>query len=166
MATLHWVRHTDCGLVRSRQDEEGCAVLRPPQFLLSAFCFPNFGFTEPFIRVILRYFEIFRVILSSPFTIHHFHHVRRGKQFTIPSTPPPALHRPITPSPITVNRGQSRSITVKKEVFMTRNGKIARLPQPSREQINRRLENGEEGKQIAEWLNTLPEVRSLTAAEF
>ena len=41
---------------------------------------------------------------------------------------------------------------------MTRKGKIARLPQPIREQINRRLENGEEGKQIAEWLNTLPEV--------
>jgi hypothetical protein len=40
---------------------------------------------------------------------------------------------------------------------MSRNGKIARLPQQIREQINRRLENGEEGKQIAEWLNTLPE---------
>jgi hypothetical protein len=37
------------GQVRSRQDEEGGAVLRPPQFLLSAFCFPNFGFTEPLI---------------------------------------------------------------------------------------------------------------------
>jgi hypothetical protein len=34
---------------------------------------------------------------------------------------------------------------------MTRNGKIARLPQPIREQINRRLENGEEGIQIAKW---------------
>ena len=49
---------------------------------------------------------------------------------------------------------------------MTRNGKIARLPLPVREQINRRLENGEEAKQIAEWLNTLPEVTSLMAAEF
>ena len=49
---------------------------------------------------------------------------------------------------------------------MTRRGKIARLPQPIREQINHRLQNGEEGKQIAEWLNTLPEVRSLMAAEF
>ena len=46
---------------------------------------------------------------------------------------------------------------------MTRRGKIARLPQPIREQINQRLQNGEEGKQIAEWLNTLPEVRSLIA---
>ena len=49
---------------------------------------------------------------------------------------------------------------------MTRNGKIARLPQPVREQINRRLDNGQEGKQIAEWLNTLPEVAALMAAEF
>ena len=52
--------------VRLRQDEEGCAVLRPPPFLLAAFCgstelaevFPNFGFTEPFIRAILSYFEL------------------------------------------------------------------------------------------------------------
>lgn len=49
---------------------------------------------------------------------------------------------------------------------MTRNGKIARLPHAIREQINHRLENGEEGKQIAQWLNTLPEVSSLMAAEF
>jgi hypothetical protein len=49
---------------------------------------------------------------------------------------------------------------------MTRRGKIARLPQPIREQINRRLENGEEGKQIIEWLNTLPEVAALMKGEF
>jgi hypothetical protein len=55
---------------------------------------------------------------------------------------------------------------LRKYFFMTRNGKIARLPQPIREQINRRLQNGEEGKQIAEWLNTLPEVTALMTAEF
>ena len=49
---------------------------------------------------------------------------------------------------------------------MTRHGKIARLPHPIREQINRRLQNGEANKQTAEWLNTLPEVRSLLEAEF
>lgn len=49
---------------------------------------------------------------------------------------------------------------------MTRNGKIARLPQPIREQINRRLENGEEGKQIVQWLNTLPQVTAVLAADF
>jgi hypothetical protein len=49
---------------------------------------------------------------------------------------------------------------------MTRNGKIARLPQSIREQVNRRLDNGEQGKQIAEWLNTLPEVKTLIDAQF
>jgi hypothetical protein len=49
---------------------------------------------------------------------------------------------------------------------MTRNGKIARLPQEIREQVNRRLQSGGEAKQIAEWLNTLPEVQALMAAEF
>jgi hypothetical protein len=49
---------------------------------------------------------------------------------------------------------------------MTRRGKIARLPQSIREQVNRRLENGEQGQQIAEWLNSLPEATELMAAEF
>jgi len=49
---------------------------------------------------------------------------------------------------------------------MARRGKIARLPQTIREQINRRLQNGEEGQQVAEWLNTLPEVAALMKAEF
>jgi hypothetical protein len=49
---------------------------------------------------------------------------------------------------------------------MTRRGKIARLPQSIREQINRRFENGEKAQHIAVWLNTLPEVASLLAAEF
>jgi len=49
---------------------------------------------------------------------------------------------------------------------MTRHGKIARLPHTIREQINRRLQDGEVGKQTAEWLNTLPEVRAVLEAEF
>jgi hypothetical protein len=49
---------------------------------------------------------------------------------------------------------------------MTRKGKIARLPQAIREQINRRLQNGGEGKQIAEWLNALPDVIAVLSAEF
>ena len=49
---------------------------------------------------------------------------------------------------------------------MTRKGKLARLPQTIREQINLRLQDGAEAKQIAAWLNTLPEVRSLLAKEF
>jgi hypothetical protein len=49
---------------------------------------------------------------------------------------------------------------------MTRRGKIARLPLEIREQVNRRLENGVEGKQIVEWLNSLPKVRALLKVEF
>src|ERR1035441_1363007 len=49
---------------------------------------------------------------------------------------------------------------------MTRNGKIARLPQSIREQINRRLQDGRPGKQIVAWLNTLPEVAAVMAAKF
>jgi hypothetical protein len=49
---------------------------------------------------------------------------------------------------------------------MTRRGKIARLPQPIREQINRRLQNGEEGIQIIQWLNALPEVIAQMISEF
>jgi hypothetical protein len=37
---------------------------------------------EPSIRVVLRYFDIFRVNSSSPFTIQH-------SKFTIICTPPP-----------------------------------------------------------------------------
>ncbi len=49
---------------------------------------------------------------------------------------------------------------------MTRNGKIARLPKDVREQLNRRLEDGDQGKQLVEWLNGLAEVKAVLAAEF
>jgi hypothetical protein len=49
---------------------------------------------------------------------------------------------------------------------MTRNGKIARLPLPIREELNQRLQNGEPGNQLVEWLNSLPEVQAVMKAEF
>jgi len=48
----------------------------------------------------------------------------------------------------------------------TRTGKIARLPREIREQLNRRLQDGEPGKRLVDWLNALPQVRSLLATEF
>ena len=48
----------------------------------------------------------------------------------------------------------------------TRNGKIARLPRAIREQLNRRLADGEVGKKLVVWLNSLPEVVTVLAAEF
>jgi len=49
---------------------------------------------------------------------------------------------------------------------MTRNGKIARLPKGVRDQLNQRLENGEQGKGLVEWLNSLPEVEAVITREF
>jgi hypothetical protein len=49
---------------------------------------------------------------------------------------------------------------------MTRNGKIARLPHSIREQVNLRLRNGGKAQPICEWLNSLPEVKTVLAAEF
>lgn len=45
-------------------------------------------------------------------------------------------------------------------------GKIARLPRPLREQLNVRLRNQEPGNRLVSWLNSLPEVRAIVAAQF
>jgi len=45
-------------------------------------------------------------------------------------------------------------------------GKISRLPREIREQVNEKLDGGEPGKRLVAWLNDLPEVRALLAAEF
>src|SRR5690349_6814976 len=45
-------------------------------------------------------------------------------------------------------------------------GKIARLPHSLREQLNQRLLDGQTSKTILPWLNHLPEVKTLLAAEF
>jgi hypothetical protein len=49
---------------------------------------------------------------------------------------------------------------------MIHNGKIGRLPRAVREQLNRRLDNGGQGRQLLEWLNSLPEVQAVVAREF
>jgi hypothetical protein len=43
---------------------------------------------------------------------------------------------------------------------MTRNGKIARLSLALREELNERLDEGRPGKELVEWLNSLPEVQN------
>jgi len=48
----------------------------------------------------------------------------------------------------------------------TRNGKIARLPRPVREQLNERLERSESSSRLLPWLNALPETRELVQKEF
>jgi hypothetical protein len=49
---------------------------------------------------------------------------------------------------------------------MSRNGKIARLPGSIREQVNRRLENGENGRDVIAWLNANDEVKAVLARDF
>jgi hypothetical protein len=48
----------------------------------------------------------------------------------------------------------------------TRIGKIARQPRAIRNQLNARLNDGEPGQRLLEWLNALPEVQTVLAAEF
>ena len=49
---------------------------------------------------------------------------------------------------------------------MTHVGKIARLPLHIRNQLNQRLQDGEEGGAILKWLNDLPPVRELIQLKF
>ena len=49
---------------------------------------------------------------------------------------------------------------------LTRNGKIARLPDGLREELNRRLLNGERGNKLVLWLNSRPEVQAVMTEEF
>src|SRR4051812_10033601 len=49
---------------------------------------------------------------------------------------------------------------------MTRNGKIARLPRSVRDELNCRLDEGQEGVELVAWLNQHPEVQRVMAASF
>jgi hypothetical protein len=50
--------------------------------------------------------------------------------------------------------------------IMTRNGKIARLPRHVREELNRRLDNGEPGVGLVEWLNNHPDAQRMLTRHF
>ncbi len=49
---------------------------------------------------------------------------------------------------------------------MTRLGKIARLPREIREELNVRLQNGEVGRLLVDWLNGLPAAKAVLAERF
>jgi hypothetical protein len=49
---------------------------------------------------------------------------------------------------------------------MHRNGKIARLPRHIRDELNNRLYNEVQGRQLVEWLNSLPEVQQTLRQHF
>jgi hypothetical protein len=47
-----------------------------------------------------------------------------------------------------------------------RNGKIATLPDDIQEELNQRMENGEESPALLQWLNPLPEVQQTLKETF
>ena len=49
---------------------------------------------------------------------------------------------------------------------MTRRGKIARLPRAVRDELNRRLDDSEQGARLVEWLNGLAEVQAVLKTDF
>ena len=49
---------------------------------------------------------------------------------------------------------------------MTRKGKIARLPDSIREQLNQRLQDGHDAKSLIAWLSPIPDVQSVLQAHF
>ncbi len=42
---------------------------------------------------------------------------------------------------------------------MKRNGKIARLPRAIRDELNRRMDDGQTGQELLPWLNGLPQAK-------
>ncbi len=50
--------------------------------------------------------------------------------------------------------------------MITRTGKIARLPLEVKNELNRRLRDGESGPSLLKWLNSLPETKTVMAAQF
>src|SRR3954463_4082333 len=48
----------------------------------------------------------------------------------------------------------------------TRISKIAQLPKTIREELNRRLEDGQQGPEILPWLNQLPATKNLLNKQF
>jgi hypothetical protein len=49
---------------------------------------------------------------------------------------------------------------------MSRHGKIARLPRLLRDELNQRLDDGQEGDQILDWINSLPQTQALLLEHF
>lgn len=53
-----------------------------------------------------------------------------------------------------------------EEMAQKRHGKIACLPRELRDELNRRIRDGEKGSRLIAWLNGLPEVRAILDRDF
>jgi len=63
------------------------------------------------------------------------------------------------------NRNTTKNIN-EKGFIMSRIGKIARLPHEVRDTLNERLQDGEVGRELVDWLNGLPEVKRVLDEKF
>jgi hypothetical protein len=71
--------------------------------------------------------------------------------------------------PVHVNQNNNQGLPkgpARSKVYPMRNGKIARLPHPIRNELNFRMDNGEDGAELLKWLNELPEVKSILESGF
>src|SRR5947199_293160 len=88
-----------------------------------------------------------------------------------PESPKPILSGQIKVEATSAGEKERGEATLSDQIkangnWRCRKGKIARLPEEIRQALNERLENGEEGKALLEWLNGLPEVRGILASEY
>ena len=72
----------------------------------------------------------------------------------------------VTRAPAENEEIQLRNPPTTTPIMATGNGKIANLPAEIREKLNWRINDGEPGNEIVEWLNSLPEVMEVTGARF
>ena len=77
-------------------------------------------------------------------------------------------HTPRPPESRVTPGAHDRDLTVAatRNRGRTRVGKIARLPNEVRQELNQRLQDGEPGESLLDWLNALPKVRKVLAAQF
>jgi hypothetical protein len=91
-----------------------------------------------------------------------------------PTNPPPSARSPLRQvvdcgSPLPLCPGASAGPNHPHSSIANRKSKIKndpRLPNHVRHQLNGRLEDGEPGKQLVEWLNGLPEVQEVLKLRF
>lgn len=63
-------------------------------------------------------------------------------------------------------RSAFEDVFARLQAMHTHNGKIGRLPEKTRNELNQRLADGEPAAPLLQWLNARPEVRDLLARRF
>jgi len=83
-----------------------------------------------------------------------------------PQVGKPALHRPAIRDGTPNKKRTSQREHPYQKNYMTRRGKIARLPKKIRDELNQRLQNGEPMAELGDWLNKLKSVREVVKSYF